>query len=83
MKFIDRIVGLFDYVNGWKTIIGYAIAQIAGSYPLVAGAFAAWKLAPHDPQAIANLIAQLTLVGGVGHKVIKNLQGLLKSNPLS
>ncbi|NDF13447.1 MAG: hypothetical protein EB060_11625 [Proteobacteria bacterium] len=65
-------------VNGWKTILAYVVAQVGGSYPLVLGAYLAWKAAPSDPQAIANLVAQLGLVVGVGHKLVKNVQAMLK-----
>lgn len=67
---------LLAKINGWKTILAYIVAQVGGSYPLVAGAFMAWQAAPSDPQAIGNLVAQLGLVVGVGHKVIKNLQAM-------
>ena len=67
---------LIAKINGWKTILAYTVAQVGGSYPLVAGAFAAWQLAPTDPQAIGNLVAQLGLVVGVGHKLLKNIQAM-------
>ena len=65
--------GLFGKLNGWKSIVGYLVAQVAGSQPLLMAAWVAWLAAPKDPQAILNLLGQGVLAGGLLHKLIKNL----------
>jgi hypothetical protein len=82
MKFLSLFLSLPAKINGWKTILAYVVAQVGGTYPLVAGAFLAWKATPNDPTAIANLVAQLGLVVGVSHKVLKNLQALLRGEAI-
>lgn len=72
---------LFAKVDGWKAILGYLIAQFAGSYPMLMVAFTAWVANKSDPQAVANLIAQLTLAGGIFHKFIKNVKNMSKGLP--
>lgn len=81
MSFLMRTLKLFlvlpKKIDGWKTVLAYIVAQVSGTYPMVLAAYVAWQAAPGDAQAISNLIAQLGLAVGVGHKVIKNLRALL------
>jgi hypothetical protein len=81
MSFILRVLQILAIlpkkVDGWKTVLAYTVAQVSGSYPMVLGAYAAWQANPSDPTAVSNLIAQLGLAVGVGHRVIKNLRSLL------
>lgn len=78
MKLLSFILSLPNRINGWKTILAYVVAQVSGTYPMLMTAWVAWQAAPQDAQAIANLIAQLGMAVGVGHKLVKNLQGLLR-----
>jgi hypothetical protein len=75
MSFLNT---LFAKLSGWKTLLGYLIAQFAGSYPMLFDAFVAWKSNPGDVQAIMNLIAQLAMAGGLFHVFIKNLKKMAK-----
>jgi hypothetical protein len=81
MKFISKLLSLVfvlpKKIDGWKTILAYTVAQVSGSYPMVLGAYAAWQAAPSDATAITNLIAQLGMAVGVGHRAVKNLRNLL------
>lgn len=70
MKFLSF---LWNKSSNWKSIVGYLIAQVAGSQPLLLAAWVAWLAAPKDPQAILNLLGQGVLAGGLLHKLIKNL----------
>lgn len=54
---------------------------ICGLYPMLFDAFVAWKSNPGDVQAIMNLIAQLTMAGGLFHVFIKNLKKMAKGQP--
>lgn len=65
---------LFKKLDGWKSILGYLILLVGGSNPLLGAAFAAWMANKQDPQAITNLIGQLTLAGGLFLRFIKNLK---------
>lgn len=78
MKLLSFILSLPSRINGWKTILAYVVAQVSGTYPMLLAAYLAWQAAPQDAQAIANLIAQLGMAIGVGHKLVKNLQALLR-----
>lgn len=81
MKFLSKLLSLIfvlpKKIDGWKTVLAYTVAQVSGSYPMVLGAYLAWQAAPSDATAISNLIAQLGLAVGVGHRVVKNLRSLL------
>lgn len=70
------MLALFSKLNGWKTILGYLVAMVAGSQPLLGAAFAAWMANKQDPQAITNLLAQLAVAGGLFHKFIKNVNAI-------
>lgn len=78
MKWLNLILTLPARINGWKTILAYVVAQVSGTYPMLLAAYVAWQAAPSDAQAISNLIAQLGLAVGVGHKLVKNLRSLLR-----
>lgn len=69
---------LFKILDGWRSILGYVIAQVAGSQPLFMAAWLAWLAAPKDPQAIANLLGQAILAGGLIARLVKNLIGKAK-----
>jgi hypothetical protein len=77
LKALQFLMILPKKIDGWKTVLAYTVAQVSGSYPLVMGAYAAWQAAPADPTAISNLIAQLGLAIGVGHRLVKNLRSIL------
>jgi cytochrome bd-type quinol oxidase subunit 2 len=57
-------------LNGWKTILGYVLANLFAGSPL---ALEAVNLALSVPTVanIANAIAHLVLAGGVVHQVAK------------
>ena len=78
MKFINALLGK---LSGWKTILGYLIAQFAGSYPMLMVAFTAWMADKSNQQAIENLVGQLILAGGVFHKFIKNVKNMSRGLP--
>lgn len=71
MSFISKLLAKF---NGWKAILGYAIAQLAGTQPLLLAAWVAWLANKGDPTAVANLVGQLALAGGLLHRFIKNIK---------
>lgn len=71
------ILKIFKRFEGYKAILGYLIAQLAGSQPLLMAAWIAWLANKHDPQAIADLVAQLALAGGLLHKFIRNIKSYL------
>lgn len=74
MSFINKLLKL---ANGWKAIAGYAIAQLMGTQPLLMAAWVAWLANKNDPDAVANLVAQLALAGGLLHRFIKNIKSYL------
>lgn len=65
---------LLKYLDGWKSIISYILAQVFGSYPLVLSAFNDLMDNPKDPQKIINFVLQLGLALGLSHKIIKNIK---------
>lgn len=77
LRILNIVLILPKKIDGWKTILAYTVAQVSGTYPMVLAAYVAWQAAPSDAQAISNLIAQLGLAIGVGHKLVKNLKQLL------
>lgn len=77
LRILQALMILPKKIDGWKTVLAYTVAQIGGSYPMVLGAYEAWQANPSDPTAISNLIAQLGLAIGVGHRLVKNLRSLL------
>jgi len=74
MKFIKKFLAS---INGWKALLGYAIAQLAGTQPLLMAAWVAWLANKGDPDAVANLVGQLALAGGLLHRFIKNIKSYL------
>lgn len=74
MGLINKLLKKFD---GWKTILGYLIAQVVGSQPLLMAAWVAWLANKGDPDAVANLVGQLALAGGLLHRFIKNIKSYL------
>lgn len=64
---------LIANLDGWKSIIGYLLAQILGDFPLVLTAIQSWLANPSDKQALANVIAQVVLAFGLSMRLIKNL----------
>lgn len=74
MSFINKFLAK---ISGWKAIAGYAIAQIAGTQPLLMAAWVAWLANKGDPDAVANLVGQLALAGGLLHRFIKNIKSYL------
>jgi len=81
MSFLSKV---WDKLNGRKVIVGYILSQIPGlSDSTTAGAIGdavdAWIKAaatgqyPLVIQPTAYAIAQLLLLVGVGHKVVKKL----------
>lgn len=74
MGLINKLLKKFD---GWKTILGYLIAQVVGSQPLLMAAWVAWLANKSDPDAVANLVGQLALAGGLLHRFIKNIKSYL------
>jgi hypothetical protein len=77
MTALNLMFGLPKKIDGWKTVLAYLVAQVSGTYPMVMAAYLAWQAAPSDPTAISNLVAQLGLAVGVGHRIVKNLKALL------
>ena len=77
LRILQVLMILPKKIDGWKTVLAYTVAQVSGSYPMVLAAYVAWEAAPSDPTAISNLIAQLGLAIGVGHRLVKNLRSLL------
>ena len=57
-------------LNGWKTIVGYIVANVLASSPLALAAFEKY-LADPSIANLSSLAAQLLLLYGVGHQVIK------------
>lgn len=67
---------IFKYLNGWKTVLSYVLAQVFGSYPLLLTAFNDLMADSKNPQKIINFLIQLGLALGVGHIAIKNVAKL-------
>lgn len=73
---MNFIISLLAKVSGWKSILGYLIAQFAGTQPLLMAAWVAWLANKQDPQATANLVGQLLLAGGLFLRFIKNIKSI-------
>jgi hypothetical protein len=71
-RFLANILGKLD---GWKSILGYVLAQIFGDMPMLLAAINGFIANPKDPQAALNLVAQLVLAFGLSHRAIKNIVG--------
>ncbi len=74
-------MGILNFLNGWKTILGYVLMSIPGltDYPMIKAALESVLAAPTRQNAI-NAIIQIILVLGVADRVRKNLQKLIKSD---
>lgn len=64
---------LLRYLDGWKTIIGYLLAQFLGSYPLLLTAAKELLANPEDKQKLYNFVAQLVIATGLTARVFKNI----------
>lgn len=71
-RFLANILSRLD---GWKSILGYILAQIFGDMPMLLAAINAFIANPKDTQAALNLVAQLALAFGLSHRAIKNVIG--------
>lgn len=65
---------LLKAIDGWKSIIGYALLStpVLTPYPMLASAVEA-LLAEVNKQNLINVVVQGVLATGIAHKVIKNL----------
>ena len=59
-------------ITKWKTVLGYALAQLFGTYPLLYTAYEQMVANP-TKETILNFGIQLLIALGVGHKVLKNI----------
>lgn len=72
MSISGLIVKLIELTNGWKSIIAYILLQIPflTEHPLLVTAIEKVIQDP-SPQNIGELIIQLLLLIGIGHKLFK------------
>lgn len=66
---------ILKYLDGWKTIIGYLLAQFLGSYPLLLTAAQELLADPQDKQKLYNFVAQLVIATGLTARLFKNITG--------
>lgn len=66
---------LLKYLDGWKTVIGYLLAQFLGSYPLLLTASQELLEDPQNKQKLFNFVAQLVIATGLTARVFKNFSG--------
>lgn len=65
---------LFEFLNGWKTILAYILMQIPdlGNFPGLMTAIQN-ALAGGNRQVYIELAIQILLAVGVSHRVVKNI----------
>ncbi len=66
---------LLELLDGWKTVIGYLLAQFLGSYPLLLTAATALLSDPQNKQKLFDFVAQLVIATGLTARVLKNITG--------
>lgn len=66
---------ILKYLDGWKTIIGYLLAQFLGSYPLLLTAAQELLADPQNKQKLYNFVAQLVIATGLTARLFKNITG--------
>lgn len=68
---MKKLLGLID---GWKSVIGYALLStpVLTPYPMLMSAVEA-LLAEVNKQNLINVVVQGVLATGIAHKLVKNL----------
>lgn len=64
---------LWIALQGWKTVIGYILANVLGSYPMLVQAIND-VIADPSRQNIINVAIQILLLVGVSNRVLKNIK---------
>lgn len=77
-------MGFLNFLNGWKTVIGYLLMSIPGltDFPMIKAAIES-ILANPSRQNLINAIVQIILALGVADRIRKNLQKYTKTEKIT
>lgn len=64
---------LWAKLQGWKTVIGYILANVLGAYPTILQA-AQEVLNEPSRQNLINLAVQILMVVGISSRILKNIK---------